>query len=295
LSVPGGPHVVALGGGHGLATTLLALRRYAGRITAVVSVADDGGSSGRLRRMTGMPAPGDIRRCLVALAEPDSMWSRAFAHRFGPGDLDGHALGNLIIAGLAEVTGDFGRALEIAAELLGVTDRVLPATSVPVALKADIAGAEVLGQVNVQAARGRISAVSIVPPDAPTSAEVVDAVASADQVVIGPGSLFTSVLATCVVPEIRQALLARDGGRVYVANLRPQVPETAGFSPAELLTAVTAHGVVVDAMVVDAEGPVPVPGPGGPRIVIAAVARSDRSAHDPVRLAAVLARLYTEG
>jgi uncharacterized cofD-like protein len=289
-----GPHVVALGGGHGLATTLQALRLYAGQITAVVSVADDGGSSGRLRRMTGMPAPGDIRRCLVALAEPDSLWSRAFAHRFGSGDLEGHALGNLIIAGLAEVTGDFARALDIASELLGVTARVLPATTLPVALKADIAGAEVVGQVNVQDAVGLISSVSIVPPDASTSDEVRGAVVAADQVVIGPGSLFTGVLATCVVPGIREALLARDGGRVYVANLRPQVPETAGFSPADLLAAVTAHGVVVDVMVVDEGSEIPTPLPGGPRIVTAAVARPDRAAHDPVRLGAVLAGLYAE-
>jgi uncharacterized cofD-like protein len=290
-----GPNVVALGGGHGLATTLQALRRYAGRITAVVSVADDGGSSGRLRRMTGMPAPGDIRRCLVALAEPDSTWSRAFAHRFGAGDLDGHALGNLIIAGLAEVTGDFGQALDMAAELLGVTDRVLPATTVAVALKADIAGAEVLGQVNVQDAAGLISEVSLVPPDAPTSDEVIDALLAADQVVIGPGSLFTSVLATCVVPAIRDALLARDHGRVFVANLRPQVPETAGFTPADLLRVVRSHGVAVDVMIVDEGGPTPVLDPGGPRIVTAALARPDRAAHDPRLLAGVLARLSAEG
>ena len=285
---------MALGGGHGLAVTLQAVRRYAGRVTAVVSVADDGGSSGRLRRMTGMPAPGDIRRCMVALADPESVWSAAFAHRFGSGDLEGHTLGNLIIVGLAEVTGDFGRALDLAAALLGVTDRVLPATSVPVTLKADIAGAEVVGQVNVQAASG-ISRVSIVPPDAPTSDEVIEAVTLADQVVIGPGSLFTSVLATCVVPGIRDALAARDGGRVLVANLRPQIPETAGFAPADLLRAVTAHGVVADVMVVDDGSPVPALASGAPRLVVAAVAQPDRAAHDPVRLAAVLARLTDGG
>jgi uncharacterized cofD-like protein len=291
-----GPHVVALGGGHGLAATLAAVRRYAGRITAVVSVADDGGSSGRLRRMTGMPAPGDIRRCLVALAAMDSTWSAAFAHRFGPGDLEGHTLGNLIIAGLAEVTGDFARAVDLAAELLGVTDRVLPATSVPVTLKADIAGAEVLGQANVTAAPGRITRVSLVPPDAPTSEEVIEAVATADQVVIGPGSLFTSVLATCVAPGIRAALEARAGGRVLVANLQPQVPETAGFSSADLLRAVTAHGVAVDVMVVDVmvvgdDLPAPY---GATRVVTAPLAGPGRVAHDPALLAAVLGRLCRE-
>ncbi len=298
--VAGGPHVVALGGGHGLATTLAAVHRYAGRITAVVSVADDGGSSGRLRQMTDMPAPGDIRRCMIALADPDSLWSRAFAHRFGRGDLDGHALGNLIIAGLAEVTGDFGRALDIAAELLGITDRVLPATSVPVVLKADVGGAEVVGQVNVQTSPGPISAVSIVPPDASAPEEVTEAVGAADQVVIGPGSLFTSVLATCVVPGIREALAARDHGRVYVCNLRPQVPETAGMEPADLLRAVLDHQVALDVVLVD-RGALDGAGPAdefaavahaaGVEVMMVDLARPDRAAHDIGRTAARLAAL----
>ena len=122
------PFVAALGGGHGLASTLRAVRRYAGRFTAIVSVADDGGSSGRLRQIAGLPAPGDLRRCLVAMAAPDSPWAEAFEYRFPSGDLEGHALGNLIIAGLANVTGDFGHALDMAAVLLGATGRVLPAT-----------------------------------------------------------------------------------------------------------------------------------------------------------------------
>src|SRR6516165_12524705 len=130
-----GPRVVALGGGHGLATTLRAARHYAGQVTAVVSVADDGGSSGRLRKIAGIPAPGDLRRCLVAMAADRSLWARAFEYRFPSGDLEGHALGNLIIAGLANVTGDFGRALEMAAALLDTTGEVLPATAVPVVLK----------------------------------------------------------------------------------------------------------------------------------------------------------------
>jgi uncharacterized cofD-like protein len=270
-----GPYVVALGGGHGLATTLQAVRQYAGRVTAVVSVADDGGSSGRLRRIAGIPAPGDLRRCLVAMAAPDSAWARAFEYRFPSGDLEGHALGNLVIAGLANVIGDFGEALDLAAELLGAAGRVLPATSVPVVLKADVAGREVVGQVNVSETLGPITSVSIVPPDAPTSTEVLVAVSEADQVVIGPGSLFTSVLAVCVVPEIRAALAARSGGRVYVCNLRPQLPETAGFTPDDHLRVVRRHGVVVDAMVAPDD-----------------LARPDRSGHDPQRLASAL-RLLT--
>ena len=223
------PHVVALGGGHGLATTLRAVRRYAGRVTAVVSVADDGGSSGRLRRIAGIPAPGDLRRCLVAMASDTAdseIWTEAFEYRFPSGDLEGHALGNLLIAGLANVTGDFARALDLAASLVNAEGRVLPATTGPVVLKAEVAGAEVtevIGQVNVASSPGAITSVSIVPPDAAAPEEAIRAVMEADQVVIGPGSLFTSVLAVCVVPDIRSALAARRRR----ARIRVQSPASA--------------------------------------------------------------------
>lgn len=248
------PHVVALGGGHGLAATLRAVQRYAGRVTAVVSVADDGGSSGRLRQSYGIPAPGDLRRCLVALADPGSPWAEAFEYRFSEGDLAGHSLGNLIIAGLAATTGGFASALDMASDLLGVRARVLPATAVPVVLKAEAGEAELVGQVRLKESQAPISTVSVVPADAPAPGEVVDAITSADQVVIGPGSLYTSVLATCVVPDIRAALAGRKSGRVYVCNLRPQYPETAGFSADDHLLALLRHGVGVDVMVADPAG-----------------------------------------
>ncbi len=296
---PAGPHVVALGGGHGLAVTLQAVRRYAGRVTAVVSVADDGGSSGRLRRIAGIPAPGDLRRCLVAMAGEESVWSRAFEYRFPSGDLQGHALGNLILAGLAEITGDFGAALDLAGGLLGAVGRVLPATSVPVVLKAEVAGTEVVGQVNVSKSAGSISTVSIVPPDAPVPEEVVGALADADQIVIGPGSLYTSVLAVCAVPGIRAALASRGRGRrVYVCNLRPQLPETAGFGPADHLRAVLDHGVPVDVMVAPAGGGPD--DPGGERedaailgvpVVAGPLARADGGGHDVENLAEILQHL----
>lgn len=305
--------MVALGGGHGLASTLRAVRRYAGRLTAVVSVADDGGSSGRLRQSVGIPAPGDLRRCLVALADPESPWAQAFEHRFSAGDLKGHPLGNLIIAGLADFSGDFTEALRQSARLLGVSAQVLPATSGPVVLRADVAGREVVGQVNVAEATGRITSVALVPPDPSVPEEVVAALEEADQVVMGPGSLFTSVLAVGAVPEIRSALRRRVGGRVFVCNLRPQPPETAGFAAVDHLGAIVDHGVPVDVMVVDAgyaaglpptglppTGPTGVDGLGvagvgepgrAVRILTAPLARPDRSGHDPVLLAAVLAQL----
>lgn len=288
-----GPRVVALGGGHGLASTIAAARLYAGRLTAVVSVADDGGSSGRLREIAGIPAPGDLRRCLVAMAAEGSQWAAAFEYRFpaGSGDLGGHALGNLIIAGLANVTGDFGVALERAAELLGAVGRVLPATSVPTVLSARVAGQEVVGQVNVSETDGAISQLTVTPSDAPVPGEVLDAIAGADQVVLGPGSLFTSVLAVAAVPGIRRALEARRSGRVFVCNLRPQPPETAGYSDADHLRAVMEHSVPVDVMVVSGSG-----AGGGDRllgvpVVRAPLERSDGSGHEPTALAAVLSRL----
>src|SRR5207248_2931368 len=144
------PRVVALGGGHGLAASLQAARRYARDITAIVSVADDGGSSGRLRRAFGIPAPGDLRRCLVALGDPDGLWARAFEHRFDTGELEGHSFGNVIIAGLTNVA-DFQTALQEAGRLVGAVGRVLPATREAVVLKGQAGNAPAVeGQVNVQ-------------------------------------------------------------------------------------------------------------------------------------------------
>lgn len=289
-----GPRVVALGGGHGLATTLSAARRYAGRLTAVVSVADDGGSSGRLREIAGIPAPGDLRRCLVAMAAEGSPWTGAFEYRFpaGSGDLAGHALGNLIIAGLANVTGDFGQALDQAAELLRTVGRVLPATSVPAVLSARVAGQEVVGQVNVSETDGPITHLTITPPEAPVPGEVLEAIYGAEQIILGPGSLFTSVLAVAAVPGIRRALKARQGGLVYVCNLRPQPPETAGFEETDHLRAVLEHDVPVDVMIAAGSGAGP-PGESilGVRVVRADLACADGSGHEPAALADVLYRL----
>jgi len=286
--------VVALGGGHGLAASLQAARRYAGEVTAIVSVADDGGSSGRLREAFGIPAPGDLRRCLVALADQTTPLARAFEYRFDAGELEGHALGNLVIAGLAAAMADFPGALVEAGRLLGLDHqgRVLPATSGPVDLKAQVGEGEVLGQVHVHNTDQPITAVSLVPPDAAAPEEAVEAIRAADQVVIGPGSLYTSVLAVLAVPALRDAVAARRDGRVYVCNLRPQVPETAGFDAAAHVAALRAHGVVPDTVVHD-----PAAMPAGDldvTVVEAAVARTDGLAHDPQRLAGVLARLLPQ-
>jgi uncharacterized cofD-like protein len=282
---------VALGGGHGLSATLQAVRQYASDVCAIVSVADDGGSSGRLRHDFGIPAPGDLRRCLVALADPGSRWTQAFEHRFRTGELEGHAFGNLVIAGLTDATGDFGVALEEAGRLLRVEGRVLPATREPVVLKAEAEGVSVEGQTAVQRA-GRISGVSLVPPDPAPPAAALEALAAADQVVIGPGSLFTSVLAVVAVPALQDALRATAGCKVYVCNLRQQLPETAGFDVAAHVDALRRHGVEVDVVLVH-PGALPTGDLTLP-CVEEPVARPDGLAHDPRRLARVLARLATQ-
>jgi len=286
--------VVALGGGHGLAASLQAVRRYADEICAIVSVADDGGSSGRLRADFDIPPPGDLRKCLVALAEPGSLWTRAFEHRFDGGELEGHAFGNLVIAGLADTTGDFSEALAEAGRLLGAVGRVVPATRDPVVLKAvvgtDANGGEgsIHGQVAVANA-GRIVGVSLVPTDPAPPAAALEALARADQVVIGPGSLFTSVLAVVAVPALRQALATTPGRKIYVCNLREQRPETTGYDVAAHVHALAAHGLDVD-VVLYHPGALPVGAPGV-TCVERQIARQGNAAHDPELLAAALVDL----
>jgi len=263
--------VVALGGGHGLA-----------------------GSSGRLRSVFGIPPPGDLRRCLGALADPGSLWADAFEYRFTAGELEGHALGNLVIAGLAATSGDFEMALDEAGRLLGSVGRVIPATREPVVLKAVVRAADgngaddVEGQVAV-ANSGRIAGVSLVPADARASQAALDALGSADQVVIGPGSLFTSVLAVVAVPAIREALAATRARKVYVCNLRVQRPETAGYDVAAHVDALQAHGLDVDDVVCH-PGALPLGGVSV-RVVERPVAHEGSAAHDPHLLAAALSDL----
>lgn len=284
--------------------TLRAARNYAGMITAVVSVADDGGSTGRLRRDLGVLGVGDLRKCLVALANPsarsgvnggESVWPNAFEHRFSAGELDGHALGNLILVGLAEVTGDYERALAIAGEVLGAVGRVLPATSEPVVLKAEVDGGEVEGQVAVQNATARIQRVAIVPSDANSPDAVGAAIRAADQVVLAPGSLFTSLLPTLCVTAVRDALGETPATIVFVGNLHARERETQGLDATAHLRAVLDMGVRVDDFVIDSGSGLAVDEAEisrlGVRLTRADVARGDLSAHEPTKLAPVLATL----
>ena len=285
-----------MGGGHGLAVALRAIREYGGEITAVVSVADDGGSSGRLRRDLDVAAPGDLRRCLVALASEDGPWPAAFEHRFRSGELADHALGNLMLVGLAETLGDLTAALDEAGRLLGAVGRVLPATRDPVSMTAVVGGLPVSGQVAIAAAgtRARIREVRLEPHDPPASPEALEAIARADQIVLAPGSLYTSIVAVLCVPEIRVAIERASAPVVQVANLAME-NETAGHDGADHLAAVRDHGGRVDQFLYD-------PGHGlgvdpervtalGAAPVAAPVAEASGSGHDPGQLAKALSAL----
>ena len=251
-------------------------------------MADDGGSSGRLREMLHIIPPGDLRTCLVALAEPGSPLAEVFGYRFTEEELAGHSLGNLILAGLMAASPDPVAALDEACRLLGVTGRVLPSTTEPVVLKAVAEGRSVTGQVAVNAT-DRIQQVSLVPADPSAPDAAVQALAEADQIVLGPGSLYTSVLAAAVVPGIREGIRRSPATKVYVCNLRPQDAETAHYDVAMHVEALLAHGVSVDQVLCDSSaidvGSVPVP------VVDVPMARPNGLAHDPSRLAATLSHL----
>lgn len=287
---PSGPAVVAIGGGHGLARSLGALRRYAGAITAVVSVADDGGSSGRLRDLLGIPAPGDIRRCLIALAPEPSAFSRALEHRFEVGELEGHAFGNLLLAALDATTGDFAAATHLAGELLGAVGTVLPAASVPVRLRALAESGEVVGQVAIMACSG-ILELSLDPPAVEAPPAAIAAITAADQIVVGPGSLYTSVLAALAPSGIAKAIARADAPCIYVANLREQIAETAGYDVAHHVHALYAHGIRPDVVVCDLRDIALGDLPAGIEVHEATLTGRHALAHDEELLAKALAAL----
>jgi uncharacterized cofD-like protein len=299
--------VVALGGGHGLAATLSALRRLPAQVTAVVTVADDGGSSGRIRRELGALPPGDLRMALAALAQHDQagqVWAGLLQHRFGgSGALAGHPVGNLMITGLAELLGDPVAALDETARLVGAVGRVLPMSTIPLEIAADVAGIDaadpgrmyrIRGQVAVATTPGRVVSVTLVPKAPPACPEAVAAVRSADAVVFGPGSWFTSVLPHVLVPDLLAALVETRARRIVALNLAPQPGETDGFSPEQHLDVLCAHapGLQVDAVVADTDAVVDTRGlmsavtALGARLVLAPVAAGDGTPrHDPDRLA----------
>jgi len=251
--------VVALGGGTGLPAVLRGLRVLVRRglstsVTAVVTVSDDGGSSGRLRRSLGLPAPGDIRNCLVALAEEESLLAGLFQHRYGKSELEGHSLGNLILAALAEQTGGFLKAIETSSRVLRTVGRILPATEHDVVVTATLDdGSVVRGETRVAEVEGRIRRLGLEPHDPEPAPGVVEAILGADLVVLGPGSLYTSILPNLAVPAIARALLATRASVVLVGNLVSERGEAAGLRLDEHVGVIEAHagGRVIDAVLVN--------------------------------------------
>ncbi len=324
MSTPGaaspaasGARVVALGGGHGLAASLSALRRVVEDLTAVVTVADNGGSSGRLRNELGVLPPGDLRQALAALCGDDewgSTWARVLQHRFASaGELHNHAVGNVLIVALWELLGEHVAGLDWVARLLGAKGRVLPMTVVPLDIVARVADLypgdperleTVRGQVEAATTRGRVVDVALEPPDPPACAEAVQAVQAATHVVLGPGSWFTSVIPHLLVPGLNDALCDTPAMRVVTLNLTAQPGETDGFSPANHLDVLAAHSprFKVDVVLADRHAVHDIDtlrgaaAALGADLVVADVALGDESArHDPQRLADAYAQILARG
>ena len=256
-----GPKVVAIGGGHGLSVLLRGLKRHTSNITAIVTVADDGGSSGRLRRELGVLPPGDLRNCIAALADDDALTTQLFQYRFpstslgtssDESGLNGHSFGNLFITAMAEVTGSFERAVLESGRVLAVRGRVVPSTLQDVTLTADLraepAGMggvappiRVAGESSIGEAGGAIERVYLEPDDAPAYPEAVRALLEADLIVAGPGSLYTSILPNLLVPDIARAVAASRALKVYVCNVATQHGETEGYSTGDHVAALEAH------------------------------------------------------
>lgn len=228
-----GPRIATIGGGHGLSTLLRGLKAYTSKLTAIVTVADDGGSSGRLRETFGILPPGDIRNCLAALSNDEQMLTQLFKYRFsGAGELDGHSFGNLFITALADITGSFESAIAESGKVLSVSGRVLPSTLHDVKLVADVMLPNSLNQVRVQGESsipkmaGRVRRLWLEPNDAPAFPPTLKAVLNADMIVVGPGSLYTSLLPNLLVQDLLGAFRASRALKVYVCNIATQAGET---------------------------------------------------------------------
>ncbi len=314
-----GPRAVALGGGHGLAASLAALRQVTESLTAIVTVADNGGSSGRLRRDFGVLPPGDLRMALAALCDDDewgTTWSKVVQHRFaGDRELAGHAVGNLLIVALWDLLGDTVAGLDWVGRLLGTGGRVLPMAAVPLDIVAEVVGLDpawpdevstVRGQAAVASTPGQVRSITLLPPDPPAVPEAVRAVLDADWIFFGPGSWFTSVLPHLLVPELSAALHATAARRVLVLNLAPQPGETEGFSPHKHLEVLAGHApaLTVDVVLADTK----TAGTGnladlekaaavlGARLMTADVAAADGTPrHDPRLLAGTYAQIFRRG
>lgn len=306
------PAVTAFGGGHGLYASLSALRRITDRLTAVVTVADDGGSSGRLRSEFGCLPPGDLRMALAALCA-DDQWGRTWADvlqsRFGgDGPLGGHAIGNLLIAGLWEKLGDPIAGLDMVAELLNAKGRVLPMSAVPLDIVAEVIGLDpmqpdevafIRGQSAAAKTTGEVRAVRLEPADPPAHPEVIEVIRHSDYIVLGPGSWFTSVIPHLLVPELAEALIESPAKRILTLNLMP-ADETVGYSASRHLEILAEHAprlrldtiVADDAFARDDRHLPAYAASLGAQVVLADLAMRDGTPrHDPLRLGSIYAEV----
>jgi uncharacterized cofD-like protein len=315
-----GPKIVVVGGGTGLSTLLRGLKTYSANITAIVTVADDGGSSGRLRQEFGVLPPGDIRNCLAALADEEKLLTELFQYRFRAGDgLIGHSFGNLFLTAMSDITGDLERAVAASSKVLAVRGQVLPATLSDVRLWAELAdGRRVEGESNIPKAAGKIVKIGCIPDKPPALPAVVKAIKEADYIIIGPGSLYTSLIPNLLVPEIADAIAATKVPRIYICNIMTQPGETEGYTVADHIQAidqVCGNRKLFDAVLVhkktpsaqaliryaqQSSHPVFVDREAitqlGRRIVPANVVYEDETGvvrHDPQKLAKVLIKWYS--
>jgi uncharacterized cofD-like protein len=311
-----GPRMVAVGGGHGLATLLRGMKLHTHNITAVVTVADDGGSSGRLRKETGILPPGDIRNCLAALSNDEALMGQLFQYRFpnGAAGLDGHSFGNLFISALAEITGSFEEAVAESGRVLAVYGRVLPSTLHNVQLVADVMLPHAMSEIRVEGesqipqSNGRVRRVWLEPSNPPAFPQAIQDILAADLIIVGPGSLYTSILPNLLVPDLSEAIRASRALKIYVCNVASQLGETEGYTCGDHVRALEDHvgGGLFDVVVTNTrcDGALP----EGVGWVLAekeleedhAIYRADLIdtlhpwRHDPQKLAQVVMDLYQE-